>query len=115
MKKIGFILFLLTFSFNASAFDLTKGVQDLNNNIQKIEAKKANKKAEIEVKKADKKAEIEAKKLKTKEKIDAKKQKIENKKNEVKNKIEEKKKAISEVKNSLETTTSGCPCKNKKQ
>lgn len=114
MKRIGFILFLLTISFNANAFDLANGVQDLNNNIQKIEAQKANKKAEIEAKKANKKAEIEAKRLQTKEKINAKKQEIENKKNEVKNKVEEKKKAISEVKNSLQATTSGCSCKNKK-
>lgn len=108
MKNIGFILFSLIISFNASAFDLSKGMQDLNNNIQKIEAKKANKKAELEAKKADKKAEI-------KEKIDNKKQEITDKKTEIENKIEEEKKAISEVKNSLEAVSSGCPCKNKKQ
>lgn len=104
MKKVGFVLFLMMVTFNAGALDLSKGAQDLNNNLQKIE-----------VKKADKKAELEAKKAEAKEKIDAKKQEIKDKQNEIKNKVEAKKKAISDVKNSLQTTTSGCSCKNKKQ
>ena len=43
MKKVGFVLFLMMVTFNAGALDLSKGVQDLNNNLQKIEAKKARK------------------------------------------------------------------------